>query len=362
MKSASRWLGLMAALAAFVIGAAVPAQAAPGEESAGGHAVFVQTNDPAGNAIDVFNRNATGALTFVHSYATGGGGGREAGSGSDPLASVGSLVAVADSDLLLAVNAGSNTVSAFAISGDHLQLLQVLSSDGPFPVAFAVHGNLAYVLDAGGTGFVSGYRITGGGLQPIAGTTRALGLANATPPFFLSSPAQVGFTPSGSQLIVTTKINSTVDVFSIGGDGTPSAAPTKNAAAGVPFSFVFDPAGRLVLNFAGTSSLETFKVNADNTITPDGAPTSDGQGAACWTTPAAGYEYVSNTATNDVSQFKVAGDGSVTLVNGLAATNIPGATDSRPAGGFLYVQSGLSSTVHVFAIGAGGSLTPVQVA
>jgi DNA-binding beta-propeller fold protein YncE len=360
MKRAVRWLGVVTTMAAFVV-AAAPAQAAAGQGSRGGPAVFVQTNDPAGNAIDVFNRNGNGTLTFLQSYPTGGAGGREAGASSDPLASQGSLVALPDEGLLLAVNAGSNTISVFRVDGEHLRLTQLLSSNGPFPVGFGVHGNLVYVLDAGGAGFVSGYRVADGALQPIAGSTRTLGLPNTTPPFFLSSPAEVGFTPSGSQLIVTTKTNSTVDVFSIGADGTPSAAPTKNPAVGVPFSFVFDPAGRMVLNFAGTSSLETFTVNADNTITPDSAPVSDGQAAACWTTPAAGFEYVSNTGSNDVSQFKVAG-GTVTLVNPVAASNIPGAIDSRTAGGFLYVQSGPSSAVDVFAIGPDGSLTPVQSA
>jgi hypothetical protein len=136
----------------------------------------------------------------------------------------------------------------------------------------------------------------------------------------------------------------------------------KNPAAPVPFAFVFDSAGRLVLNFAGSSSLETFTVNADGTITPVSAPVSDGQAAACWITPAHGYDYVSNTGSNDVSQFQVNGDGTVVLVNPIAAGNIPGATDSRSAGDSLYVQSGLSSSVYVFGIGTGGALTQEQIA
>ena len=65
---------------------------------------------------------------------------------------------------------------------------------------------------------------------------------------------------------MTTKTNSTVDVFSIGEDGRPSAVPVKNPGAPVPFAWVFDHAGRMVLSFAGNSSLETFRVNPDNTI------------------------------------------------------------------------------------------------
>lgn len=355
MKIRIRSLVLLAAVAVAALAAATPAQA----DSSGG-AVFVQTNDPTGNSIDAYHRNGDGTITFLKSYPTGGLGGRELGAGSDPIATQGSLRL--DDGLLLAVNPGSNSVSAFAVSGDTLALTQVVSSDGPFPASIATNGSLVYVLDAGGAGFVSGYRLEGGKLHPIEGSTRTLGLANGNPPFFLSSPAQVGFTPDGSHLIVTTKTNSTVDVFSVARDGRLSAAPTTNPAAPVPFAWVFDSAGRMVLNFAGSSSLETFTVNDDNTITPVSAPVSDTQAALCWVTPAAGYLYTSNTGSGDVSQFQVLGNGTVVLVNPIAASGIPGAIDSASAGGFLYVEAGLQSSVHAFAIGAGGALTPIQVA
>lgn len=358
MKNPVRLLVLLAVTAAGVIAAASPAQAAERE----GGAVFVQTNNPAGNSIDAYRRNGDGSLTFVAAYATGGLGGRETGSASDPLATQGSLALAADGRLLVAVNAGSNSISVFRVSGAHLQLVQVLGSGGSFPTGIAIHDYLAYALNAGGTGAVSGFRIGGRSLEPIAGSTRTLGLANATPPFFLSSPAQVGFTPDGGHLIVTAKTNGMVDVFSVGDGGRLSAAPVKNAAAPVPFAWVFDRAGRLVLNFAGSSSLQTFAINENNTIAPVSAPVSDAQAALCWVTPAAGYLYGSNTGSNNVSQFKVLHNGTVVLVNSIAASGIPGAIDSAAAGGFLYVQSGGSGTVHVFAIGEGGALTRVQIA
>jgi 6-phosphogluconolactonase (cycloisomerase 2 family) len=357
MKSSVRLLVVVAVVAATAVAAAAPARAA----GSGGNAVFVQTNDPAGNAIDAFQRNGDGTLTFLNSYPTGGLGGREAGSGSDPLASNGSLVQL-PGGFLAGVNAGSNTISVFGVSGNELQLKQVLSSGGSFPTGIASQGNLVYVLNAGGPGAVSGFEVGAGGLQPVAGSTRTLGLPNATPPFFLSSPAEVGITPDRAHLVVTTKINSTVDVFSVSPDGGLSAAPVKNAAAGVPFAFEFDSASRVVLNFAGTSSLETFSVNPDNTITPVGGPVSDTHAAPCWITETHGFQYATNTGSSNVSQFEVLGNGSVALVNPVAASNIPGATDLAAGGGFLYVQSGLSSTVHVFSVGAGGALALVQVA
>jgi hypothetical protein len=371
MKSPVRLFGLLVAVAAAAISAAVPATAS-GDEG-GGQAVFIQTNDLEGNAIAAYHRNGDGTLTWLATYPTGGLGGRQNGAGSDPIASQGSLVLVREAGLLLAVNAGSNTISVFQVSRDRLHLTQVLPSNGPFPSSFGVHDNLAYVLDAGGEGFVSGYRIAGGRLHPLEGSTRALGLGNPDLPPFLSSPAQVGFTPDGAHLIVTTKTHNTVDVFSVGPDGRLSRRrPVKNPVAGttpVPFAFVFDGAGRMILNFAGNSSLQTFTVNADNTITPVSANVSDTQAALCWVTPAAGYEYTSNTASGNVSQFKVTSNGTVVLVNPIAASGIAGATDSATAGGFLYVVAGGSSgqvetnpsSVYAFSIGSGGALSQIQI-
>jgi 6-phosphogluconolactonase (cycloisomerase 2 family) len=361
MKSPIRLFGMLGAVAAAAITAAVPAQAAESEDGGGGHGVFVQTNSTDGNSIAAYHRNGEGTLTYRASYATGGLGGRATGAGSDPLASQGSLVLLRDSGLLLAVNAGSDSISVFQVRGDRLQRTQVLASGGPFPTGFAVHDDLVYVLDAGGDGYVSGYHIDDGRLIPIDGSTRALGLGNAATPFFLGSPAQIGFTPDGGHLIVTTKTHNTVDVFSVGEDGRPSATPVKNVVGPVPFALVF-VAGRMVLNFAGTSSLQTLTVNADNTITPVSAPVGDTQAALCWATKAGGFEYASNTGSGDVSQFRVSNSGAVTLVNPIAASGIPGATDSVGAGQFLFVQSGTSSAVHAFRIGDDGSLTAIQTA
>lgn len=359
MKSPLRLLGLLGALAAAAIGAtAVPAQASDREDG-GGHAVFVQTNSTDGNAIVAYHRNSDGTLTYSATYPTGGNGGRATGAGSDPLASQGSLALVREAGLLLAVNASSDTVSVFRVHGEQLQRTQIISSGGPFPVGFAVHDDLVYVLDGGGDGFVSGYTIDDGRLDPIAGSTRELGLGNNNTPFFLASPAQVGFTPSGNQLIVTTKTNNTVDVFSVGDEGQLSGQPVKNAAAGVPFAFVFDHAGRLILNFAGSSSLQPYTVNGNGTISPAGAAVSDGQKALCWVTSARGFDYAANTASNTVSQFRVTG-GVVALINSVAASGIPGSIDMAAGGNALYVESGLSGSVQAFSIASDGSLTAIQ--
>lgn len=82
--------------------------------------------------------------------------------------------------LLIGVNAGSNTVYSFEVNGRRLSNRTVAASGGSFPVSVAVHGDLAYVLNAKDRGSVSGYRIAGRKLHPIENSTRSLGLVPAT--------------------------------------------------------------------------------------------------------------------------------------------------------------------------------------
>src|SRR5207248_2585045 len=192
------------------------------------------------------------------------------------------------------------------------------------------HANVAYVLNAGGTGIVQGFRIDANGLRPIAGSARTLGLANSNPPFFLTSPGQVGFTPDGRQLIVTTKASgSTIDVFQVGPGGLLSASPVANpSATPVPFAFTFTPSGRLADGEAGVSAVTTYQVNADGTLT-DPKSLGDNQAALCWIQAARGFYYVANTGSDTLSGYRIAADGQPALIGatGIVATTEPGPID-----------------------------------
>ena len=360
MRYLIRLFAVIAALATALLG--TPALLAGADEGEGGHhAVFVQTNDPAGNSVAAYSRSANGTLTYVASYATGGKGGRAAGAAVDPLASQASLVFDRAHHLLLAANAGSNTVSVFKVRGERLHLEQVVASGGPFPASIAIHDNLVFVLDAGLAGYVQGYRIAGGTLHPIAGSLRSLGLANSNPPAFLKSPAQVGFTPDGRDLVITMKTSSggSVDVFGVSEDGQLSNAPTATTVGGVPFAFVFDPEGRLVIVNAAFGNLSTYTVDGNGSLSLVSAGASDRQIAACWITAVDGNYYAANTGSGSLSQFTINEKGTVALENSLAATGIPAPTDMAASGDFLYAQSGASGSVKAFAVNAGGSLTPI---
>jgi hypothetical protein len=121
---------------AIRVTAAAFASASSAASGAGaGHAVFVQTDNTAGNRVVAYDRAADGKLAPAGSYATGGRGGILAGSVVDHTASQGSLAYDPRHGLLYAVNAGSDTISVFAVHGDQLALRQVLGSGDPVPAA-----------------------------------------------------------------------------------------------------------------------------------------------------------------------------------------------------------------------------------
>src|SRR5215210_920871 len=360
-------IGTLLALVALTLSTLASAQAAYGDGRHHGRdradLVFVQKNEVGGNRVVVFERQADGGLDRQATYATGGNGGIAApGTESDRLASQGSLVYDEGHRLLFAVNAGSDSISLFRVRGDRLELTDVDRSGGDFPASIAVTGDLVYVLNSGDDGRLQGFRIHGNHLHRLSGSSRSLGLANTDPPNFLTSPGQIGFTPDGSKLVVTTKaIKSTIEVFDVRRDGRLSQTPVSNASATpVPFAFTFDPAGRLVSGEAGTSSVTTYMLGSDGRLTGPQS-LSDGQVALCWIVRAGEFYFVSNTGSNTLSGYRIDAAGRPSLVTptGLVATTPAGPIDLAVSGGFLYAQTGTAGTVEEFRIEATGTLTRI---
>jgi len=351
--------GAVLGLSAWVAPVAGAEGPPPGGDFGGGgdHAVFVQTDNTAGNQIVAYHRNHDGTLTLADTYATGGSGGVLNGSVVDHLGSQGSLASDPAHGLLYAVNAGSNTVSVFSVYGDQLDRRQVVGSGGTFPVSIAVHGNLVYVLNAENGGSVSGYWVTGDRLQRIWGSTRSLGLTIPTDTTqFTHTPGQVAFTPDGSQLVVTTKATtSAIDVFSVGWDGR-LASPTVNVEPGtVPFAVTFDRAGRLVVADAGTNAVSTYWLHGDGTASFLNT-VATGKLATCWIVQARGYLFASNAGSGDLSTLR---SGPLTLL-GATATDA-GTVDAAttPWGQFLYVQTGKLGIVDEFSVAPSGALSEI---
>ena len=331
-----------------------PGGAGPG----GDHGpVFVQTNDPTGNQVVSYLQTGHGGLVPVGRFQTGGLGVALAGAVVDDLASQSGLAYDASEGVLVGVNGGSNTITEFRTFGAIAGLRRVVPSGGTVPVSVAVRGNLVYVLNGGGIGEVQGFYADS--LRPIPGSAQFLGLTPGASPQYLNTPGQIGFTPDGRHLVVTTKANgSDIDILAIGPSGALSAPTVNPSATPVPFGFTFDAAGHLVVTEAGTSALTTYTVNPNDTVTERGSVT-DGLTALCWVTNAGNrFFFGSNAGSAAVTSYTVSPGGIPSLTGSTATDAGPIDLAAAPDGSALYVETGGSDLVDTFAVSPSGTLIP----
>jgi hypothetical protein len=129
-----------------------------------GHALFIESDAAGANTVQSYTRGTDGSISYVATYQTGGAGAAAAGSAADPLASQDGLALVDNGHELIATNPGSDTVSVFSVFGPYLRLIQQISTNGNFPVSIASHNDLVAVLNSGGAGSVTEYRLQWGRL------------------------------------------------------------------------------------------------------------------------------------------------------------------------------------------------------
>src|SRR4051812_29131762 len=173
-------------LAGFLAVTAVALAATAGSAMAN---VYTLTGTPSGNAVAVFDRAGNGTLTPAGTVLTGGTGVPAGGQGALAL----------EGNRLVAVNAGSSTVSLFKIDGQGPGLRDVEPSGGVPPLSATIHGRLVYVLHSGGpANTIAGFFVCHNPLVPLPGSTRPLSVA-------APARAQVQFSPVGGALVVTEK-------------------------------------------------------------------------------------------------------------------------------------------------------------
>jgi len=136
-------------------------------------AVYTANNSTEANEVFAYRRAANGVLTYIGTYETGG---RGSGGAIDPLQSQNSILLSSDHHFLFVVDSGSGDITVFEVLSDGgLHRLSRTPSHGGFPVSLAFWGNLLYVLNSGGAGNVSGFRVfPNGELHAIAGSTQLL--------------------------------------------------------------------------------------------------------------------------------------------------------------------------------------------
>lgn len=325
--------------------------------------VYTLTNQPTGNSVLVFTRGSGGALTLAGSFPTGGSG---IGNGNDPLGSQGAVMLDESKRLLFAVNAGSNDVTAFAVEGDKLELLNRVSSGGTMPVSIAVHGNLVYVLNAGSVPNVTGFSIDhrSNELVPLPGSQRSLAGGTA------AAPAEVSFSHDGEVLMVTEKGTQTIDTYSVSDDGHINGPISNHSSGSTPFGFQINNRSLAIVSEAGATSnaLSSYRVNETGQLELITGSLVNGQRGVCWAvvTDDGLFAYTINAGTGTISSYKVAPDGTLSLLNPVAATTGAGTAPTDPAltdgSRLLYVRVGGLGEIVGFRVEQDGSLTPVAAA
>jgi 6-phosphogluconolactonase (cycloisomerase 2 family) len=349
-----------------------------------GH-VYTETNGDA-NAVVAFKRHADGSLTQAQVISTGGNGGHQQQPGCNPpggcpiLDTQGEVALTKDGKLVFAVNAGSNTISAFRATNKGLVAAGSIGSGGVFPESLTIHGHRLFVLDADSAN-IAGFNFTEKGkLTAISGSVAPLS-SNATP----GLDRQIGFDNTGGTIVVSLFGNpaaltatGTIDTFAVNGDGSVGAAVAHDATTTLPFGFGFGRQNQLVMSQVVTpvseGTVATYSLDGTTGLTPiDTKP--DNGALPCWIaiTGNGRYVYAVNTGGGapgfgggipNVSEFSLSSSGQLTLIGQTAGisgelveTDVTRSRDSK----YLYVLAPAVKTnashIDVYKVGHDGKLT-----
>jgi hypothetical protein len=385
--------------------------AAAGGADVDNGAVYAMTNSTTGNAVVVFDRAADGTLTKTGTFPTGGTSIGDFATGNQN-----GLLLSNNGHCLWAVNSASNTISAFEAKGTSLSFVTVVNSNGLRPISLAVNEALRvlYVLNAGGqvgsTDNITGFTLDGDcGLSALDGSTRALSGKNV-------SPAQVGFDPSGTILVVTEKTNDSqlgsppvrggnIDTFIVVGHhgllsdvgkhfSQPCGQGNMTCPVTEPFGFAFDNRGQLLVTAADCAhpeppgflpgctvpmdhpSVLSYRVARDGALTLVNA-FADDQAAKCWIVIANNQKFVftvnalatqpggtpGNPPAGSITGYHLSPNGDltklgVTLVP-LNQLGVPVDASLSLNSRFLYVLSEGDGNIDAYKVGQDGGLTPL---
>lgn len=324
------------------------------EDPATTHHLYTETN-VTGNAIAHLVRADDGSVSLKNAFATGGAG---TNTGADPLVSQNSVIVSDDHKTLFAVNAASNSVSAFAIdvaSGD-LTLLAHNATTGTFPVSLAQRSGKLYVLFQG-SHTVQAFSAGSGSLGAAIGS---YDIPGAGP-----KPTQITISPDGKFLVVSAgTASNTLVAYPIAADGTLGAAVASSAGVVSPFAGAFLSNGIFLSSVAAGHALQSLTFSA-GAFTTNGTPVvGDPAGAPCWLaiTPDGRFAYTGDGGSGTIVSYTVGSSGSLTLLNAKAANEsiaVAGDTWISADGKFLYTAYLAAGQVIAYAIGTDGALTKI---
>jgi len=354
--------------------------------SAVGAAYFL-TNEAAGNFVVAASIGNDGKLTLRQATSSDGSGAHGlGGDGPDPLFTQGAVKASSAGGVLATVNAGSNTLTVFAIDAQNptnlVMIGKPIGSGGEFPTSLAFNkaGNRVCALNGGSINGVACFAVdkAKGTVAPIANTVRSLKLNQTTPATGPAGTAShVVFSEDGSKLVASVKgVPPTPGFFAVwdvAQDGSLSAdfeASQPTTGGLLPFSMTVIPGKNAILATDAGLGVDIFDMSAppQQGIAAGKSTTLkiDGQGATCWSSfsPKTGNFYVTDIGTSLVSEIALDDNLKPTLVKqypqGDGVATIDNDIVSVGNNDFMFVLAPNATQVKVLSLNAPGKAAALQ--
>ncbi|KAJ7123178.1 hypothetical protein C8R44DRAFT_831546 [Mycena epipterygia] len=288
-----------------------------------GAAYFI-TNEPSGNYLVSATIGSDAKLALYEAVYTEGTGahGLPAPFGLDALFSQGAVRVSPARKFVATVNAGSNTVSVFAMDPFNPASLSIIGkpvpSGGEFPVSVAINkaGNRVCVVNGGKINGVSCYSFDARkGLTPLKNTIRSLKLNQTTPATGPANTAgQIIFSADEKQLIVAVKAGF-LAMWDINADGSLSSDFRSTAGGTSPFSLLYVPGRNAIISADPATGYDIFNLDSklkNATVTK----TIANQGASCWNvySKESGNFYIIDVARSTFTEVHVTSSLESTIV------------------------------------------------
>jgi len=348
--------------------------------------VYVESNDPAGNAIFAFARNADGSLTpLPGSPFPTGGLGLTPTFALGPFDSDQEVIVNPSRTMLFAVNGGSDTIAVFRINDDG-SLTPVngspFPSGGSSPVSVGLANDILCVVnqdeDPGHPGqFLPNYTSftisANGALTPVNNSTFYVDAG--------SSPSQALISPDDELMFGADFLGGLLRTFKISGNGRlkprdaqplPPAVFAGTGAPPLPLGLAVHPNHKLLyVGLVTISQVAVYGYKDSGALEFIRTVPDSGHGV-CWLTinNSATRLYASNTGDPSVSVYDISKDPTQPVeIQRVNMTSTGGGFQFRldSTGSFLHVvtqQSAPTSLVtanalHVFKVAPNGTLTEV---
>ncbi|KAK6981127.1 hypothetical protein R3P38DRAFT_3115185 [Favolaschia claudopus] len=287
--------------------------ACPADSDTVGAAYFT-TNEPSGNYLvsaTIDNNGILAPFEAVYTEGTGAHGVRPDAIGPlDALFSQGSVGVSNTQKFVANVNAGSHTITVFAINGANPASLEMIgqpvSSGGEFPTSLVINeaGNRICAVNGGKVNGVSCYTFVPGiGLIPLENTIRSLNLNQTTPATGpANTPSQIYFSPDETQLIVSVKAGF-LAVWDINPDGSLSNNFKTIPGGILPFSLLYVPGKNAIIASDPGVGYDIFDVDTNTTATFE----IPGQTLTCWSvySKESGNFYMVDVGVSTISEVHV---------------------------------------------------------